>query len=116
MPGRVRHARLDPLEIAAAALRVRTEGKLDLPPVAELWEWAGTATLVADAARTGPEGAVLACDLAAFPVGELAIRLWNDRGEHPLGNAMFRWLVELATLAGDERAGETHAQNMRCGP
>jgi hypothetical protein len=45
----------------------------------------------------------------------LACRLWNDRHEHALAGALFRWLFEEAKAVGDERLAEHERRNLQPG-
>jgi hypothetical protein len=42
-----------------------------------------------------------------------AVWLFNVRGERPMGNAIFRWLVEQARRVGDERSIELQERNVK---
>lgn len=44
-------------------------------------------------------------------VGRLAVWLWNERGQHLMANAMFRWLLDEAVAVGDARAIELQRRN-----
>lgn len=112
----VRAARLDALEIAATGLRQRVESLTDLAPLDELREFASVKDLAAAVVRTGDNGRALAWDGCQWTVCEIAVRLWNIRGEHRLANAMFRWLLDEATLLNDTRGIETQKANVKCGP
>jgi hypothetical protein len=52
----------------------------------------------------------------AFPhvhhtVCKLAVWLWNQREEHVMANAMFRWLLDEALSVGDAEAIELQSRN-----
>ncbi len=112
----VRGRRLDALEIAGLGLRQRAEAATDLAPVDELREFAAVQALYDDVARTGADARSLAYDSVQWTVCEIAVRLWNVRHEHRIGNAMFRWLLAEATALGDTRGVETQTSNVKCGP
>lgn len=112
----VRGRRLDALEIAGLGLRQRAESATDLAPVDELREFAAVQALYDDVARTGADARSLAYDSVQWTVCEIAVRLWNVRHEHRIGNAIFRWLLAEATALGDTRGMETQAANVKCGP
>lgn len=44
----------------------------------------------------------------------LAVRLYNERQQKPLSNAMTRWLLHEATAVGDERGANLHQENLAC--
>ena len=112
----IRSNRLDALEIANAAWRVRVEGAVDLAPVDELREWVALLALVEAVARTGVDGRYVAYETIQWCVCERAVRLWNIRCEHRLANAMFRWLLNEAERVADTRGVETQLANVKCGP
>jgi hypothetical protein len=112
----VRSARLDALETTTAAWRDRIDGNIELAPVDELREWQSLAALADDVAKTGNDGRYVAYEALQWCVCERAVRLWNTRGEHRLGNAMFRWLLDEARAVDDARGIETQTANVACGP
>ena len=112
----VRSRRLDALEIAASGLRHRAESTTDLAPIDELREFAAVKELADEVIRSGDDGRALAYDAIHWTLCEIAVRLWNVRAEHRLGNAMFRWLLSEATALEDTRGVETQTANVKCGP
>ena len=112
----VRGERLDQLDIAVAALRSRTEQRQGLPAIFELQEWLGVRRLAGLVARCGRDGRYQAYEAFQWTVCEQAVWLWNDRREHRLGNAIFRWLLAEAEVLDDTRGIETQKANVRCGP
>ncbi len=112
----VRSERLDALEIATAALRLRVESQIDLAPIDELREFAAMRALYESVRKTGSDARALSWDAAQWTLCEVAVRLWNTRQEHRLANAMFRWLLAEATGLGDTRGIETQTGNVKCGP
>ena len=113
---RVRGHHCDALEVAAAALRSRAEQKIERPPLEELREWASLRLLYTRVARTGKIARVSAYELTQWAVTEQAVRLWNERKEPRLGNAMFRWLLEEAVAIGDTHLADVQEANVKCGP
>ncbi len=112
----VRSERLDALETATAALRLRNEQSIDLAAVDELREVAAVRALALLVQRTGDDGRALAYDASQWTLCEVAVRLWNVRGEHRLANAIFRMLLDEATALRDTRGMDTQASNVKCGP
>jgi hypothetical protein len=72
--------------------------------------------LANDVAKTGSDGRFVAYETLQWCVCERAVRLWNTRNEHRLGNAMFRWLLNEARAVDDTRGIETQTANVACGP
>lgn len=112
----VRSHRLDALETTTAAWRDRIDSGVELPPVDELREWTSLMVLADDVAKTGSDGRFVAYETLQWCVCERAVRLWNTRNEHRLGNAMFRWLLNEARVVDDTRGIETQTANVACGP
>ena len=113
---RVRSERLDALEAATAALRVRSEQCIDLAAVDELREVATLRALYLSVQRTGADARALAYDVCQWILCEVAVRLWNVRAEHRLANAVFRMLLDEATALRDTRGIDTQTANVKCGP
>jgi hypothetical protein len=113
---RVRAERMDALETATAALRLRNEQTIDLAAVDELREWAALRALYVSVQRTGSDARAVAYDAAQWTLCEVAVRLWNVRAEHRLANAVFRMLLDEATALKDTRGIETQTANVKCGP
>jgi hypothetical protein len=42
----------------------------------------------------------------------LACQLWNDRREHAMAEALFRWLLAEAEAVGDSRLAEHERRNV----
>jgi hypothetical protein len=112
----MRSHRLDDLETTTAAWRERIDAGVELPPVDELREWTSLVALANDVAKTGSDGRFVAYETLQWCVCERAVRLWNTRNEHRLGNAMFRWLLNEARAVDDTRGIETQTANVACGP
>ncbi|MDP2345156.1 MAG: hypothetical protein Q8O67_29700 [Deltaproteobacteria bacterium] len=113
---RVRSERMDALETATAALRLRNEQTIDLAAVDELREVAALRALYVSVQRTGADARAVAYDAAQWTLCEVAVRLWNVRAEHRLANAMFRMLLDEAIALKDTRGIETQTANVKCGP
>jgi hypothetical protein len=111
---RLRQRALDEVEAACRALDARFHAGRALPP---LLEWVELARLRDAHARAVRVGGLPARRLA-FPIVHDAVcpaacRLWNDRREHTLAGALFRWLLAEAEAVGDERMAEHERKNAR---
>ena len=113
---RVRSERLDALDTATAALRLRTELLTDLASVDELREVATLRALALAVYKTGNDARALAYDACQWTLCELAVRLWNVRAQPRLANAIFRMLLTEATALHDTKGTDTHTANVKCGP
>jgi hypothetical protein len=100
------------VELAFDALRDRVAQGRRLPAIDEWREWLSLRGLHARAAGLGG----LELRRLTFPhvhaVGcKMAVWLWNERGQHFLANAMFRWLLDEAVAVGDAEAIELQRRN-----
>lgn len=113
---RVRDHLLVSIESASDALRRRIDDKRELPAVDEWREW----TTLRLAYEHGVQLAGLELRRLAFykvhsDITSLAVWLFNDRTQRPLGNAMFKWLLDEATILDDARAIALQTKNVACG-
>jgi hypothetical protein len=113
---RVRDQLLEGVEAASDALRRRIDDRREIPAVDEWREWT--------ALRLGYEhGIKLAGQdfrrLAFYKVHpditSLAVWLYNERHQRPLANAIFKWLLNEATVLDDARAIALQTKNVACG-
>lgn len=113
---RIRDRLLADVEDASDALRRRVDAERAIP-VAEEWrEWAGlTARYARGVERAGRDFRQLAFAKVYPDASSFAVWLFNERKERPLGNAIFRWLLDEATAVGDERAIALQTKNVACG-
>jgi hypothetical protein len=103
---------LGEIEIAFDALQIRVMDKRTLSSIDEWREWLSLRAVYARAAGLGG----LELRRLAFPhvhhtVCKLAVWLWNQRDEHLMANAMFRWLLDEALAVGDAEAIELQSRN-----
>ena len=100
------------VELAFDAVRDRVAQNRRLPALDEWRAWLSLRDLHARAAGLGG----LELRRLVFPhvhqVGcKMAVWLWNERGQHFLANAMFRWLLDEAVAVGDAEAIELQRRN-----
>ncbi len=112
----LREQLLGELELACDALAVRCTERRALPPLVEWREWLALRELHETASALGG----LPLRRLAFPqlhpvVCDLAVWLWNERKQHELGGAMFRWLLGEALAVGDAEAIELQSRNAALG-
>lgn len=110
--GRLHEELLGELELAFDALSARVERRHALSSVDEWREWLSLLALHRRAVAVGG----LELGRLAFPhvhhIGcKLAVWLWNERREHLMANAMFRWLLDEAMAVGDAEAIELENRN-----
>ncbi|MFO0755753.1 MAG: hypothetical protein U0359_04650 [Byssovorax sp.] len=113
---KVRDRLLSEVEVASDSIRRRCDDKRALPAIDEWREWIALTALV-------ERGTKLAGDdfrrLAFYKVHpdacSLAVWLFNDRNQRPIGNAMFRWLLAEAEAVGDARSVTLQQKNVGCG-
>jgi hypothetical protein len=113
---RLRDELLSEIEVTCDALRRRVDDRRDLPPLDEWREWTA---LRAQYERAGAL-AGLSFRRLAFPkvhadVCHAAVRLFNERKQRAIGNAMFRFLLAEAEALGDTRAAGLQRKNVDCG-
>ncbi|MCE9579629.1 MAG: hypothetical protein K8W52_41295, partial [Deltaproteobacteria bacterium] len=109
-----RNQLLTDVELAFGRLSDRCVAGGDLPACDEWREILALRAAYGHAATAGGlEVRRLVFVHANLGFGKLAVRLWNDRGEHVLSHAVSAWLAEEALAVGDAKAVETHAANAR---
>ncbi len=112
----LRHDLLDELAILSEAVDARVRARRTLPPLDELREFVAVRTQYDRVCRLGgPELVRIAFSQAHDPLCNLAVWLWDERGEVAIASAMFRWLGHEATIAGDEQAAALQRRNVACG-
>jgi hypothetical protein len=113
---RVRDSLLVGVESASDALRRRIDDRREIPAVDEWREW--TALRIAYEHGTklaGEDFRRLAFYKIHPDITSLAVWLFNERHQRPLGNAMFKWLLGEATALDDARAMALQTKNVACG-
>ena len=104
------------MELASDAIRRRCDEQRALPAIDEWREWI---RLVAHHERgvrlCGADFRRLAFYKVHPDACSLAVWLFNDRAQRPLGNAIFRWLLTEAQAVDDARAIALQAKNLACG-
>lgn len=112
----LRHDLLDELALASEAVEARVQARRSLPPLDELREFLAVCEQYRRVCRLGGQELVrIAFSQVHDPLCNLAVWLWDERGETAIANAMFRWLGHEATMAGDEEAAELQRRNIACG-
>lgn len=113
---RVRDHLLVSVESASDALRRRIDDKRELPAVDEWREWTTLRLAYEHGVRlAGQDFRRLAFYKVHPDITSLAVWLFNDRTQRPLGNAMFKWLLNEATILDDARAIALQTKNVACG-
>lgn len=112
----LRHELLDELAIRSEAVEARVRARRALEPLDELREFSAVRAQYDRVCRVGgPELVRIAFSQVHDPLTNLAVWLWDERGEVALASAMFRWLGHEATIAGDEEAAALQRRNVACG-
>ncbi len=112
----LRHELLDELALACEALDRRVRERRALPALDELREFLAVQEQYERVHRLGGvELLRIAFSQAHDPLCNLAVWLWDERGEAAIANAMFRWLLHEATVVGDEEAVALQRRNVACG-
>lgn len=112
----LRHELLDDLALACEALDRRVRDRRALPGLDELREFLAVQEQYERVHRLGGgELLRIAFSQAHDPLCNLAVWLWDERGETAIANAMFRWLLHEATIVGDEEAVGLQRRNVACG-
>lgn len=113
---RVRDRLLAEVELASDAIRRRCDDKRALPAIDEWREWIGLVAHYERGVRlSGADFRRLAFAKVHPDACALAVWLFNDRSQRPLGNAMFRWLLGEAQAVDDARAVALQTKNLGCG-
>ena len=113
---RVRDHLLVGIESASDALRRRLDDKRAIPAVDEWREWTTLRLAYEHGTRlAGVDFQRLAFTKVHPDLTGLAVWLFNDRQQRPLGNAMFKWLLAEATTLDDARAIALQTKNVACG-
>ncbi len=100
------------IELAFDVLFERTSAKRQLSSIDEWREWLSHRAMYQRAASLGGiEMRRLAFHHVHHTVCKLAVWLWNERKEHLMANAMFRWLLTEAMAVGDTEAIELQSRN-----
>jgi len=110
---RARRQLLDDVESACRVLGARSGAGRDLPPLLEWHEPLAPRAAHERAARLGG----LSVRRLLFPelhaaVCPVACRLWNERQQHVIAGATFRWLFDEAVTVGDARLAEHERKNL----
>lgn len=112
----LRHALLDELAVVCEGLDARVRARKPLNPLDELREFMSVREQYEQVCELGGgELTRVAFSQIHDPLCNLAVWLWDERGETALANAMFRWLGHEAVMAGDEEAAELQRRNVACG-
>ena len=111
----LRHSLLDDLAVVCEALDARVRARRPLPPLDELREFMAVREQYEQVCELGG-GELTRVAFAQIhdPLCNLAVWLWDERGETSIAHAMFRWLGNEAVLAGDEEAAELQRRNVAC--
>lgn len=113
---RVRDHLLVGVESASDALRRRIDERRELPTVDEWREWTTLRLTYEHGTKLAGQGFRRLAFYKIHPdVTSLAVWLFNDRQQRPLGNAMFKWLLSEATAIDDARAIALQTKNVACG-
>jgi hypothetical protein len=113
---RVRDQLLVGVESASDGLRRRIDEKREIPAVDEWREWTALRLAYEHGTRiAGQHFRVLAFQKIHPDATSLAVWLFNERHQRPLGNAIFKWLLNEATVLDDERAIVLQTKNVACG-
>lgn len=111
----LRHELLDELAILSETLDARVRGRRQLPALDELREFLTVREQYERSCEIGGQELVrIAFSQIHDPLCNLAVWLWDERGETGIATAMFRWLGHEAVLAGDEEAAALQRRNVAC--
>ena len=112
----LRHLLLDDLAVVCEGLDARVRARKPLAPLDELREFMAVREQYEQVCEIGgPELVRVAFSQIHDPLCNLAVWLWDERGEAGISNAMFHWLGHEAVMAGDEEAAELQRRNVACG-
>lgn len=113
---RLRDRLLAEVEAASDAIRRRVDDKRELPAADEWREWANLAARYEHGVESAGEDFRRLAFVKVYPDAcSLAVWLFNDRQQRPLGNAIFRWLLAEAEVLDDQRAVALQSKNVACG-
>jgi hypothetical protein len=113
---RIRERLLSEVEAASDALRRRVDDRRTLPAPDEWREWRNLTGTYTRAVKSGGEELRRLAFAKLYPdASALAVWLYNERDQRPLGNAIFRWLLAEATALDDARAIALMTKNVGCG-
>jgi hypothetical protein len=113
---RVRDQLLAGVESASDALRRRIDDKREIPAVDEWREWTALRLAYEHGTKlAGQDFRRLAFYKIHPDVTSLAVWFFNERHQRPLGNAIFKWLLNEATVLDDARAIALQTKNVACG-
>jgi hypothetical protein len=113
---RLRDRLLTDVEAASDAIRRRVDDKKGLPGADEWREWSNLRALYERGVRSaGNDLRRLAYVKVYQDACSYAVWLFNDQHQRPLGNAIFRWLLDEATALDDTRAVALMTKNVACG-
>lgn len=113
----IRERAISDTEALAEGLGRRVGAKRWANGADELREWVGVKLAYERACRLGGEPVRrLLFGPVHRAVCAQAVWLWNERGQKPLGNAIFRWLLEEATALSVEDLVRLQTKNVACGP
>jgi hypothetical protein len=113
---RVRDGFLISVEAASDAIRRRVDDKRELPAADEWREWTALREAYERGVRLGGQDFRRLAFYKVNPdVTSLAVWLFNDRSQKPLGNVMFQWLLAEAVAIDDARAIALQTKNVGCG-
>jgi hypothetical protein len=113
---RVRDRLLSEVEAMSDAVRRRSDEKRALPAVDEWREWIALRQKYERGVRlAGADFRRLAFYKVHPDACNLAVWLFNERKQRPLGNAIFRFLLSEAEAVEDQRAVALQTKNVACG-
>jgi hypothetical protein len=113
---RLRDRLLGDVEAAADAIRRRVDDKKGLPGPDEWREWSNLRACYERGVQSAGDELRRLAFVKVYPDAcSLAVWLFNDCHQRPLGNAIFRWLLAEATALDDTRAIALMTKNVACG-
>ena len=113
---RVRDHLLVGVESASDALRRRIDEKRELPAVDEWREWTALRLAYEQGTKlAGQDFRRLAFYKIHPDATSLAVWFFNERHQRPIGNAIFKWLLNEAIALDDARAIALQTKNVACG-
>lgn len=112
----VRDRLLSEVEAMADGIRRRADERRELPAIDEWREWNALRREYARGVRlAGQDFRRLAFHKVHPDACTLAVWLFNERKQRPLGNAIFRFLLTEAEAIDDPRAVALQTKNVGCG-